>query len=158
MKHRHTWRIAAVLIVSIVAAAALGVLAVQQYDAGTQVHAAVTLSGQSISVVQGGFVRRLTLANAMSPMQDASILAKDAPVWETFCGASARVYCDGTPAKMLQAEAISADGQVQTLQTGGNALILPETEGTYTVDVRAHFEGGYVQLAFRVRIYDAPAP
>ena len=158
MKYRHMWRIVLASVFCIVAAALMGILAVRQYDAGARVHVAVTLSGESISVAQGGFVRRLVLASATVPMQDAVVLAKDAPVWDAFCGASARVYCDGVPAHMLQAAAIRADGQTQTLQTGGNAVILPETEGMYTVDVRAYFETGNVQLAFRVHIYDAPVP
>ena len=149
MKNKVIWLW--VVLLSLVCVASIGVLAMEQYDAD-DLRLSVTIESKSITGINGGAVRHMTLGVRDTMQEDFVQLAKSAPIWYMSDDKRAFVFFGAEPAQSITAKACDAYGNVQDLSCAQNIIDLPDASGEYTIGVWASDGRDSALYAFRIHV------
>lgn len=141
------------ILLSVVCVASLGFLAMREYDVG-DLRVNVIIETKSITGINGGSVRRLTLARRDTMQDDYVALAQNAPVWYAGDRTRAYVFFGSEPAASVTAKACDAYGNEQELTCAQNFINLPKTAGPYTIGVWANNGRDSALYAFRIHVVE----
>ena len=112
----------------------------------------VTLESRSISGINGGAVRQLTLVRQDNMHDDYVELAQYAPVWYIGDDTRAFVFFGSRAADCVTAKACDGHGNEQELRTAQNIIHLPDEPGVYTIGVWADRGRDTALYAFRIHV------
>ena len=140
-----------ITLLCVLCIASLGVLGLLEFKRG-ELRASVTIETRSITGVNGGSVRHLTLAQNNTMADDYVALAKNAPIWYTDPDNRAFVFFGSKPADAVKAVACDMHGNEIQLSCAQNIIELPQANGQYTIGVWADQGRDTALYAFRVHI------
>jgi len=149
MKNKVIWL--CVILLSLVCVASIGFLAMAQYDAD-DLRLSVTIESKSITGINGGAVRHMTLGVRDTMQDDFVQLAKNAPIWYVSDDKRAYVFFGSDPVESIVAKACDAHGNEQDLPCAQNMIDLPDASGEYTIGVWANKGRDSALYAFRIHV------